>query len=106
LQRLALLCAIAQGAAGPSLALPRNEATTATGHTLVQLIARKGTRSYSPGDATTSQDTTPAKPDPAVEEKALQDCIRTWDAATHITQSHWKEICKRQVEERGAQLDR
>jgi hypothetical protein len=106
LQRLALLCAIAQGAAGPSLALPRSEPVAATGNAVVQLVARKGTRNYSPGDSTTSDDNTPAKPDAVAEAKALEDCLRTWDAGTHITQSHWKEICKRQVNERGAQLDR
>ena len=73
---------------------------------MVQRVARKGTRNYSPGDSLTSDDNTPAKPDAIAEAKALEDCLRAWDAGTHITQSHWKEICKRQVNERGAQLDR
>ncbi len=25
-----------------------------------------------------------------------------WDAATHITKSKWREICRRQVNERSA----
>jgi hypothetical protein len=108
IQSLALLCAIAQGAAGPSLALPRSEPIAAAGNAFVQLVARKGTRNYSPGDSLTPDETAATKKekDAASEAKAMEDCIRTWDAGTHITQSHWKEICKRQVNERGAQLDR
>jgi hypothetical protein len=107
LRPLVLLCAIAQAAAGPSLALPRSQAPAAAKNDLVQLVARKGTRNYVPGESMGStDDATSAKTDPAADEKALQDCIGTWDANTHITPSHWRDICKRQIKERGAQLDR
>ena len=123
LQCFALLCAIALGAAAPSLALPRlalpgGEPAAAAENPaespIVEFVARKGSRVYSPeaeaadptAHAAATEETKPAKPDPAAEAKALDDCMRTWDASTHITQSHWKDICKRQINERGAMLDR
>jgi len=100
----ALFCALAQGAAaGPSLA-PLSEPSAAPGFDLVQLAARKGTRNYMPDAAEIPQDTEPAKSDKASEAKALDDCIAIWDAGTHITKTKWRDICKRQIKERGAQL--
>lgn len=101
----ALFFALAQGAAaGPSLALPLSKPSAAPGFHLVQLAARKGTRNYMPDAAELPQDTEPAQADKASEAKALDDCIAIWDAGTHITKSKWREICKRQIKERGAQL--
>jgi hypothetical protein len=102
---------LAQGATvSPSLALPDGAEVLAARQTVAEPVARKGTRNYAPGeestpqDATTDTTTSPEKLDPAAEAKALQDCIAIWDEKTHITQSHWKDICKRQLKERGAQL--
>jgi hypothetical protein len=101
---LALFGAIAQCAvAGPSLALPGSEPVAASGPVLLQLVARRGTRNYMTDD-TTPLDTSPAATDAASEAKALEDCIAIWDAGTHITKSKWREICQRQLKERGAQL--
>ena len=104
---IVFLGALAQGAAvGPSLALPEASEAITLRHTAIEPIARKGTRNYVPGEGpeTTQDAATPEKPDPAAEAKALQDCIAIWDEKTHITQAHWKDICKRQLKERGAQL--
>jgi hypothetical protein len=111
LECLALAGAIALAAAGPSLALPGlarsgDAPIAAAANHYVELVARKGTRAYSAegeaadptAHAAATDETTPAKPDPA---KALDDCMRTWDAGTHITQAHWKDICQRQANERG-----
>jgi hypothetical protein len=107
LQVVALCCAIALWtAAGPSLALPLNEPGAAPEFHLAQLGGRKGTRNYIPDTYSDQvlQDTTPAGSEKETETKALDDCIATWDAGTHITKSKWREICKRQIKERGAQL--
>jgi hypothetical protein len=108
---IALLGALELGASVyPSLALPEGTEVVGVRHAAFEPIARKGTRNYAPGEETAPQDTTtdatasPEKPDAAAEAKALQDCIAIWDEKTHITQAHWKDICKRQLKERGAQL--
>ncbi len=114
LQCLALVSAVALTAAGPSLALPGlarsgDAPIAASENHFIGLVARKGTRNYSPEEegaaaamptttTTTTQDAAPAKPDHA---KALEDCMRTWDAGTHITQAHWKDICLRQANDRA-----
>jgi len=99
---VALCCAIAQwAAAGPSLALPGSEPLAASSPDLLRLVARKGTRNYTSETGMSLPDTAADGPDPA---KALEDCIAIWDAGTHITKSKWREICKRQLKERGAQL--
>ncbi len=101
---LALFGAIAQCAvAGPSLALPGSEPIAASGPVLLQLVTRKGTRNYFLEDGT-APEASPVGSDPASEAKALEDCIAIWDAGTHITKSKWREICQRQLKERGAQL--
>lgn len=65
-------------------------------------IGRKGTRNYRPGELST---TTPAESaeksngELSANEKLTQ-CMETWDAGTHITKSHWREICQRQLNDR------
>jgi hypothetical protein len=99
-----LFCAAAQwAAAGPSLALPLSQPSATPGFHFVQLAARKGTRNYMPDAAELPLATEPAKPDEVSEAKALEDCVAIWDAGTHITKSKWREICQRQIKERGAQ---
>jgi hypothetical protein len=74
---------------------------------IVDTIARKGTRAYTPDSSSTAMpdtNSTQDKTDPAADAKALQDCVAIWDEKTHISPSNWKEICKRQLKERGAQL--
>lgn len=103
---------LALGASAPvALALPEGAtilaATDAAANDpIVQSVARKGTRAYTPDSSSTAMPdtTTTEKADPAAEAKALQDCIAIWDEKTHISPSKWKEICKRQLRERGAQL--
>jgi hypothetical protein len=105
---IAFCCAIAQGAAaGPSLAPAPSEPVAAPGSGVVWLAARKGTRNYVPGEESGTeqalQETSPAQSDQASEEKALEDCIAIWDTGTHISKSKWREVCRRQIKERGAQ---
>ncbi len=60
--------------------------------------ARKGTRNYKAGAE--------AAPLPDPESKGLSNkeklaqCMDTWDTGTHITKSKWREICKRQLNDR------
>jgi hypothetical protein len=105
LRLLVLCCVLAQGAAaGASLALPGSEPTAAAGSLVLPVAARKGTRNYAPDAAPVVQDAGPAGADAASDAKALADCIAIWDAGTHITRSKWREICQRQLKERGPQL--
>lgn len=100
LHAIALLGVILFGATGGSAsALPGSAPAAASGPTLLQQIARKGTRSYVPDHI--PEDTTDTK---TSEAKALADCIEIWDEKTHISKSKWREICKRQLKERGALL--
>jgi hypothetical protein len=87
-------------AVGPSLAIPVGEPGAAAGFLLAQL-ARKGTRNYIPD---TYSERALEDPSPVSEAKALEDCMATWDEGTHISKSSWREICHRQIKERGAQL--
>jgi hypothetical protein len=69
---------------------------------VVEPVARKGTRAYK------ADSVTPAVPADASQAKsppgdgALEQCIATWDAGTHISPSKWREICKRQLKDRDA----
>jgi hypothetical protein len=74
---------------------------------LVESAARKGTRAYRPGDdAAAAVPALPALPPqtkaPAGSD-ALDQCMGTWDAGTHITKSKWREICIRQLKDRDTQ---
>ena len=86
--------AIASAAAAP---LPSKTAS----EPIVRRVARKGTRNYpDDGEALTVPTTTPTG-DAAADHDALKECMDIWDAATHITKSKWREICARQIKERG-----
>jgi hypothetical protein len=65
----------------------------------VQLVARKGTRNYVPGEdhALAVPSNEPKRP----ERNSLEECMAIWDAGTHITKTKWREICKRQIKERA-----
>ena len=69
---------------------------------LVEPVARKGTRAYNADGVTPAvpADASQAKSPPA--DDALEQCIATWDAGTHISPSKWREICKRQLKDRDA----
>ncbi len=69
----------------------------------MQFVARKGTRVYD-ADTEVSHDASRAGSDATSEAKALADCIAIWDQGTHITPGKWREICQRQLKERGTQL--
>jgi hypothetical protein len=68
------------------------------------IAARKGTRNYAPDATPVQQDAGPAGAGAPSDAKALADCVAIWDAGTHITKSKWREICQRQLKERGPQL--
>lgn len=60
-----------------------------------------------PGDTTLPRTGSPELPRelPAVAKRdPLKECMEIWDAATHITKGNWKEICRRQLKERGERL--
>ncbi len=68
---------------------------------VIEVQARKGTRLYTPDGAV------PTAPDTSQEQTqdsdaALEQCMNTWDAGTHITKSKWREICKRQLNDRDS----
>ncbi len=86
---------IAPAAAEPVLA-------KAVSEPIVQRVARRGTRNYyaDDGEALTVP-ATPTTDTAAVSHDALKECMDVWDAATHITKSKWREICARQIRERG-----
>jgi hypothetical protein len=69
---------------------------------LVEPVARKGTRAYKADGVTPAvpADDSQAKSKPG--DDALEQCIATWDAGTHISPSKWREICKRQLNDRDA----
>lgn len=69
---------------------------------IVRRVARRGTRNYVPGDAEalTVPSTDPGG-DAADNRDRLEECMATWDVATHISQSKWREICERQIRERA-----
>ncbi len=87
--------AIPPAAAEPVLAKPVSEPS-------VQRVARKGTRNYYAGEGEDlTVPTTPSTETAASNHDALKECMDIWDAATHITKSKWREICARQIRERG-----
>jgi hypothetical protein len=106
-----LLLAGTVGTALPAAALPAPHGgampVAHSGVTALHLAARKGTRNYRPGDAGTATPTTtttpsPAEPADAVDTRTLEGCMATWDKGTHITKSRWREICKRNANDRGS----
>lgn len=101
--RLVALCwAGAQWAAAGSVsALPGERIAVAAAP--VVFVARKGTRNYMP-DSPPPADASSDGNDAERQAKALADCIAIWDEKTHITKSKWREICHRQLKERGPQL--
>lgn len=65
-----------------------------------QLAARKGTRNYSADSTAMPQATdSAAVSERQSAEKALADCMATWDVKTHISKAKWREICRRQLRE-------
>jgi hypothetical protein len=86
-------------AIAPAAAAPLPEA--AVSEPFVQGVARKGTRNYDPGDSDALTVPSTATDDEAVDRDPLKECMETWDAATHITKSKWREICERQIRERA-----
>jgi hypothetical protein len=71
------------------------------GAELVVLIgARKGTRNFDPSKAGALA--LPRDTETVPKRDSLEGCIANWDAGTHITPSKWREICERQIMERGA----
>ncbi len=66
------------------------------------VAARKGTRNYQPGDAT-SIDSPDRQTATAKGTQAFDACIATWDADTHMTKEEWRESCERVIKERASQ---
>ena len=102
---LVVLCAAAQ--VGHAALAGSLIAETPPGVTpIVEPAARKGTRAYTPDGAETAVPAVPAvtpQAKPAADTDALDQCMRTWDAGTHISKSKWREICIRQLKDRDTQ---
>jgi hypothetical protein len=64
--------------------------------------ARKGTRNYQPGDdtpaASSDRQTATSK-----GGQALDRCLASWDADTHMSKEEWRESCQRVIRERASQ---
>ena len=86
-------------AIAPAAAAPLAEASVS--EPVVHRVARRGTRNYVPGDSDALTVPSTATDDGAVDRDPLKECMETWDAATHITKSKWREICERQIRERA-----
>lgn len=95
---LVVLCA-AQGG-HVALAAPYVSQTGPGAFQIFESVARKGTRSYMlDGAAPTAPADSSQEQDPGSSD-ALDQCMATWDAGTHISKSKWREICKRQLNDR------
>ena len=92
-----VLCVAQVGQA--ALAAPFIAATLPGGHPAIEPVARKGTRTYTAGDTTATSPVEAPLTSPSTKDDALEQCISTWDAGTHITKSKWREICVRQLKE-------
>jgi hypothetical protein len=84
--------------AAPDAGQARTDTTLAA-----ESAARKGTRLYG-SDGTAPA--LPAVPDTPQAQSpgpsdALEQCMSTWDAGTHITKSKWREICQRQLRDQA-----
>jgi hypothetical protein len=66
---------------------------------LIEPVARKGTRAYTAGDEAATLPAVPSIASPSSNDEALDQCLSTWDAGTHISKSKWREICVRQLKE-------
>ncbi len=70
----------------------------------VLVTGRKGTRNYIPDDIEVSDDAeisetfkeNAAQPEQTAKTR-LDQCLASWDKATHITQNTWHQICVREI---------
>jgi len=95
---LVILCTAQVGhaaLAGPYVSLTRPDASP-----MLESVARKGTRAYTPDDATTAVPADAPQAETSNSDAALEQCMNTWDAGTHISKSKWREICQRQLKDR------
>jgi hypothetical protein len=96
-----LIAVLVVQAAPAARAAPDAGAVNSNVLPVVDAAGRKGTRNYT-GDATTATQSDATETKPAVTAEALEQCMATWDTGTHITKAKWREICKRQLEDRDA----
>lgn len=102
LTRASLLALLVGHVATAAVAAPAVLEQTVDVAQLTEPSGRKGTRNYKADDLAA-----PALPPSAttkteglsVKDK-LDQCMETWDAGTHITKSKWREICRRQLNDR------
>jgi hypothetical protein len=94
-----LMAVCAMQAAPAAWAAPDAGAVNFDALPVLDAVGRKGTRNYM-GDATTPTQSDATDTKPAVTADALEQCMATWDTGTHITKTKWREICKRQLEDR------
>ena len=92
---LVVLCAVQGGHA--ALAAPYVSQTGPGAFPTLESVARKGTRSYMPDGAAPTAPSDSSEAQAPGSSDALDQCMATWDAGTHISKSKWREICKRQL---------
>ena len=83
--------------------------TPISGSLLLPVVARKSPTAPAaaatpPADGATTPDATaPVPPYPAKVTEGprhtLNDCMATWDKATHMTKADWRATCKRSIKE-------
>lgn len=98
---LVVLCAAQAGdtaLAAYGIPPPRSDVAS-----VVEPVERKGTRAYKPDGVTPAVPADAAQAKSPAGDDALDQCIATWDAGTHISPSKWREICKRQLKENAAE---
>lgn len=95
-----VLCAAQIGNAALAMPLASPERSDASLVIEVQDAAqgRKGTRTYVPEGGAVAVPSDTSKE--VSTSEALEQCMNTWDAKTHITKSKWREICQRQLKDR------
>ena len=95
---LLVLCAAQAGCA----ALAASVAAPAGVPPIIEPVARKGTRAYTPDGAMPTDPADASQAKSPSGDDALKQCLATWDAGTHISPSKWREICVRQLNDRDA----
>ena len=66
----------------------------------VLVTGRKGTRNYVPDDIEVPDDADISEAltaQPEQTKSRLDQCLASWDKATHITQYTWHQICVREI---------
>ena len=93
-------------AAGDRAVALEMSAAVGPNHLVLKTEGRKGTRVYTPDksadykELVEGQEKAAATHDASSQDK-LEQCMASWDTATHITKPNWRKICERQLSDRS-----